>query len=242
MTKSSILITVLQILFIPFSVYWAVTATVQELLIAIFMAFLFGGIGVSGTYHRLLAHRSYRASRFATVSGSLLGCLSLSGSPLAWAAVHRQHHRATDTELDPHSPYHKGVARVLFLSAMCSAPLNRVPDLLRDQWQLRIHNRYWYIIAFYVTVIGLLDPRALLYAWAVPAAFTWYGSGLVNSWGHHWGKIKESKNNLFLAVLTWGEGWHKNHHLQASSAIFYPKNFLLDLGSLPARLYGRYKN
>ena len=241
MKKSALAITLLQISFIPLFLYWCTSANLTEVMIAIFVCFLFGGIGVSGTYHRLLAHRSYTVSKLARFFGSLCGSLSLSGSPIAWAAVHRDHHRFNDTDKDPHSPYHKGLIYVLFLSAYSQSNIARVPDLLRCQFQVRLHNYYWYLILLYVAILAFIDIRAILYAWAVPAMITWYGSALVNSWGHNWGRNTESKNSLLLALLTWGEGWHANHHARASSAIFYP-NLLLDLGSLPARLYGKLKN
>ena len=75
-------------------------------LLAIVVFFFTGSMGMSGTYHRLLSHKSYTCPKWWEYFGTLMGVIGGTGSSIAWCAVHREHHRFTDTEKDPHSPGH----------------------------------------------------------------------------------------------------------------------------------------
>lgn len=193
-------------------------ASWQQWCIALAVYFVTGCIGMSGTYHRLLSHKSYKTHQFWEKFGTVCATLGGTGSSVAWCAVHRAHHRFTDTEKDPHCPHHQGVWKVQFLSMFYQPNVKYVPDLLRDSFHVIMHKWYWAVHALYATVLFTVDPMAPVYAWLVPSVILWHAGSAVNTLGHLWGwqdhKLGQdsSTNHPVLGLLMWGEGWHNNHH------------------------------
>lgn len=117
-------------------------ASVWQWGVALFVYFLTGAIGMSGTYHRLLSHKSYNPPKWWEYFGSICGTIGGTGSTLSWVATHREHHRFTETERDPHSPYHHNVWWVQFFSMFHKVNLKYAPDLLRSKFHIAIHTHY----------------------------------------------------------------------------------------------------
>ncbi len=187
------------------------------------------GIGIG--YHRLLTHRGFTTSKWMTRFLATCGTLALQSGPISWVTTHRLHHAFTDTDRDPHSPRNgiwwshmgwifKGTAQL-----QSEATMQRYsPDLMKDPY-LRFIDKYYYvstiILAAVIFAVGGL-PMAI-WAIAVRIVMSWHFTWLVNSATHLWGYRRfetrdDSRNNVLVAAVTFGEGWHNNHHAYPRSA------------------------
>jgi fatty-acid desaturase len=199
--------------------------------LAIFLYWAVGSLGIGMGYHRLLTHRGYKTPKIVEYLFSLLGILALEGGPIDWVVTHRIHHACSDHKGDPHSPRdgrwwaHMGWLLV-GRAQEYPDPVKRrfAPDLLKDpvhRWMNRYH-------VLPIVLLGL----ALLLAGGWPFV-TWglflrtvlglHATWLVNSATHLWGSRRfatrdDSRNNWWVALLTFGEGWHNNHHAHPASA------------------------
>ncbi|TAM94721.1 MAG: acyl-CoA desaturase [Rhodanobacteraceae bacterium] len=196
---------------------------------------------LTGFYHRYFAHRTFRASRPVQFVFALLGAASAQRGPLWWAAHHRNHHRHADTEFDPHAP---GVHGFLwshmgwFLTPRAfRTNLARVSDLAKYP-ELRWLDRYDVTVpialalALYAIGAGLRHvapqwhtdgAQMLVWGFFVSTVVLFHATVTINSLAHRWGRRRfdtrdNSRNNVWLAVLTFGEGWHNNHHFFPGSA------------------------
>lgn len=184
-------------------------AGMVEYAISFIVYFFTGCLGMVAGYHRLLSHRSWTCHKLLKKTITLFASIGLTGSAIAWVAVHREHHRYTDTENDPHSPAYKGMFFSHFLSMYAPVKMKYVKDLLRDPFMLWQHNNYILINVVYALCLFLIDPFAIVYAWLFPAMILWNAGSLLLSISHRAGKIH---NDFIIAITTWGEGWHETHH------------------------------
>ena len=189
------------------------------------------GLGISMGYHRLHTHRGFKTPRLFEYVLAICGTLTLEGGPIFWVAVHRQHHQHSDQPLDPHTPRVSGfwshLGWVIFGEAHHNntAIMSRyAPDLGRDRFYVWLTTYHWVPL----TVLGLallalggwpLVNWAIFLRVVVGLHATW----LVNSATHLWGRRRfdtkdDSKNSWWVALLTFGEGWHNNHHAHPVSA------------------------
>jgi stearoyl-CoA desaturase (delta-9 desaturase) len=209
--------------------------------------YVLSGLGVTVGYHRLLTHRSFRAPRPVRALFAVAGSLAIEGSVISWVAAHRRHHAFADVEGDPHSPHlgeEEGVVGVLkglwhahvgWLFDEEKTSVERwAPDLLKDPLMTRI-DRWFPPLA----AVSLALPAVAGFAftgtlWGAVTAFLWGGlarvfllhhmTWSVNSICHYFGKrpfetTDLSTNNWPLALLSFGESWHNNHHAFPTSAI-----------------------
>jgi stearoyl-CoA desaturase (delta-9 desaturase) len=203
-----------------------------EVLLILLGYFLYGCLGIVVTFHRGLTHRSYNARPFITKIFSVLGCFGGTGSPLAWVAIHINHHLKSDKPTDPHSPLYKGV-KIFMLNYTDDVDRDtkwRMRNLVTDKFQQFLHRYYFIIILSYSLSLFLLGGFWLMifFHWA-PAVMTAIMSNIVNYVGHKptwWGAYRtynlndQSTNNWIWSIPSWGESWHNNHHR-------HPKNFSL---------------
>jgi stearoyl-CoA desaturase (delta-9 desaturase) len=202
----------------------------HSILLAILGYFLYGCLGIVVMFHRNLTHNSYNTFGFIKKLFSVLGSLAGTGSPLAWVAIHINHHLHSDKSNDPHSPVHKGLSIFLLDYHKDIAPATkwRMKHLITDPFQQLLHRYYFGILVLYSLVLFLLGGFWLMvfFHW-IPAAVTGIMSNVVNFIGHSpsWlGSFRRynlndaSTNNWIWAVPSWGETWHNNHHR-------YPKRF-----------------
>jgi stearoyl-CoA desaturase (delta-9 desaturase) len=191
---------------------------------------LIEGVGVAVGLHRYVSHKAFVARRGLRPVILWLGCLALQGSPLGWAAVHRgSHHRHADTEGDAHTPT-KGwfYAWHMWLHDWDKYfnPKYAI-DLIRDPLHMWIAKHYISIILVTYLVVGLFSWQLLLFGFMIPAAFSLYMESNINVFCHSPGfgyrnfETKDQSRNVpFLAWITWGQGWHNNHHQKGSSYDF----------------------
>ncbi len=196
-------------------VFFVIHGKFWHWIIAFFIYFLTSCLGMTITYHRYLSHQSFKMPTWFKYVGLLCATLGISGSALSWVAIHRQHHRFSDTEKDSHSPKHLGWFTSHFLTMLLPVSNKYFSDLMRDK-VLQLQHKYYFVINFtYAIIIYQLDPMAVVYAWLVPAALHWNGGNLIVSTSHRGGKIH---SDFLLGILVWGEGFHSFHHEN-------PKNF-----------------
>ena len=212
-------------------------ATPKEYLISLIVYFFSGCLGVSMTYHRGIAHRSWPMPRCFEVLGTLFATIGIVGSSLGWVAVHREHHKYSDTDRDPHSPHYCSWWKVQFLSMFYEPKPEFMKIMLKDNFHKFTHRHYFTINFLYALFLYLLDPFALVYAYLFPAFLLWSFSSLTNTLGHLWGyssgqSLDKSRNNFLLAALNWGEGWHNNHHLKPNNYNFAHRWYEIDIGGL----------
>ncbi len=209
-------------LFAPFTFSWSALA------VAAVLYWACCGLGISMGYHRLLTHRGFETSRAFRWTLAILGSMNWQGGPLSWVGVHRLHHRDSDEEEDPHSPRH-GFLWAHLLWCVVHDPLGRdvtlaAKDLRKDRFMVWLERNMW------VPQVGLAALLFALGGWswviwgiAVRTVFTYHATWLVNSASHTWGYKNfvtddDSKNNPWVALISWGEGWHNNHHAHQRSA------------------------
>ncbi len=241
MTKSSFLF-LTQLLAHLGLIYLIFSGTLIEWFICIIVYFFTGCFGMSMTFHRLLSHKSWKAPQWFQKLGVVLGTLGLTGSALAWTAIHRQHHAGPDKRKDPHSPNIQPWWRVQFLSMYYKPNLRFVKDLLQDNFIVFCHRNYFVIQLCYIALLCIIDWHAIFYAYLAPAAILWHGGSLINTVGHKWGyrnyQINDkSVNNPVLGLLMWGEGWHNNHHAKPLKKSFKVKPWEVDTSAFFISLF-----
>lgn len=217
-------------------------------LVLMFVMYVGTGLGITVGFHRMLTHRSFQAKPWVRGFLTVAGALAVEGSPTSWVADHRRHHAFADEEGDPHSPHVgfaknfwgviKGFwhAHIGWLITEGSSSVKRYcPDLLKDKIVMRVDKAFpWMIVATLVVpaLLGLLITGSW---WGALTAFVWAGgvrmflthhvTWSINSICHMIGrrpfnsqKSDKSTNNWLLALPTFGEAWHHNHHTFPLSA------------------------
>ncbi len=208
----------LGIFFVPFR--WSLVA----LCLGLYVIKMFG---ITGGYHRYFSHRTFKTSRAFQYVLAVLGGLSLQRGALWWAAHHRHHHRHSDRHGDLHSPGLQGFlhAHVGWILDAANDKTNhqRVGDLARYPelvWLDRWHALPGVLLAIALYAIGGLPW--LFWGFFFSTVLTWHATFAINSLTHLFGRRRfltkdDSRNNVWLALLTLGEGWHNNHHYWKSS-------------------------
>jgi stearoyl-CoA desaturase (delta-9 desaturase) len=198
---------------------------------AVFLYWASLSLGIGMGYHRLLTHRSYQVPKWLEHSLAVCGTLALEGGPIFWVATHRVHHQFSDKQGDPHTPRDgKWWSHILWMmvgdithcDAVASAKY--APDMAADPFYVSL-SKYHYVP---LTVVGILLFAIGGLPWLLWGVFFRVTLGLhatwmVNSLTHIWGRRRfatrdDSRNNWFVAALSFGEGWHNNHHAHPTSA------------------------
>jgi stearoyl-CoA desaturase (delta-9 desaturase) len=182
--------------------------------------------GITAGYHRYFSHRSFKTSRWFQLVLATLGTLSVQKGVLWWAANHRRHHRFTDATGDPHSP-RDGFAWAhvgWFLSSgFASTDRHAVRDLA-DFPELEWLDEHFLVppLVLALFLLAAFGTTGLLWGFFLGTTAAWHLTYAVNSLGHRFGSRRfatqdDSRNSFALALFTFGEGWHNNHHRFPSS-------------------------
>lgn len=203
----------------------------MNLLAAAVMWWLAGGLGIGVGFHRLMTHRGFETPVWMKRILAVTGMLALQGSPIAWVTTHRIHHAHTETDKDPHSPRHgtfwAHMGWIFFGTSQwhSQATIKKyAPDLLKDKFIVRLSSVYWVTsIAAGLILVAIGGWPMALWGIFLRVVFNWHTTWLVNSATHIWGTRRfktrdDSTNNGLIAILTFGEGWHNNHHAHPTSA------------------------
>ena len=209
--------------------------------VALLGYFLYACVGHTVGYHRYFAHRSFRAPRWAEVTFTVAGTLGCVGSPVGWAQMHHRHHRYSDAEGDPYTAHRhpRLTPGALLMSGYGSerGSARALRRMLRSDPLQRFVMRYYFgIVAAFAGARLVLDWRLLVYGWAVPVAFTLWMAGL-DAWATHRHGYRNhdtpdgSRNLWWCSLLSWGEGWHNNHHANPRAWSYRERWWELDPGA-----------
>jgi fatty-acid desaturase len=205
--------------------------TWKAFFVAIALWWIAGGFGIGMGYHRLLTHRGYKTPKWMEYLLTVCATLTLEGGPIFWVGVHRMHHQNTDKEGDPHSPNDGGfwshmgwliTGRSLHNNSEDLLPL--VPDLRKDKFHLWISRWHWLPVTVLAVILFLVGGWPfLLWGIFLRTVVGLHSTWLVNSATHMWGSRRfatsdTSRNSFWVALLTFGEGWHNNHHAHPQSS------------------------
>jgi len=183
---------------------------------------------VTAGYHRYFSHRSFKTSRWFQLVLAVGSMMCTQKGVLWWAAHHRTHHKHSDQPGDLHSARRAGFwwAHLgwILASGLERTDYARIKDFAKYP-ELRWLNRYWFVppIALGALTLAIGGFHAFVWGFAVCQVIHWHGTFTINSLSHLWGGRRyttsdDSRNNLVLALITMGEGWHNNHHHYQVSA------------------------
>lgn len=216
-----------------FAVIWVGFSRIA-IAVAITM-YLLRMFAITAFYHRYFAHKAFKTSRTAQGLFAFLGATAAQRGPLWWASHHRHHHVHSDDPQDVHSPKQHGFwwshLGWFLANENFSTRMERVPELAQYP-ELRLIDRFdaiapillgfvmyglgEYLASFYpnLQTNGL---QMLVWGFVLSTVAVYHMTFTVNSLAHVWGKRRfatkdDSRNNLWIALITLGEGWHNNHH------------------------------
>jgi stearoyl-CoA desaturase (delta-9 desaturase) len=207
--------------------------------------YLISGLGISMGFHRYFTHGSFKAATGLRVALALAGSLALEGPILTWVADHRRHHKYSDREGDPHSPWRFGTDWRALTKGLAFAHMGWLfksyhssrekfcPDLLADRKIRRISDSFMLLAAFSLLAPALIGGlwsmsltgavTAFFWASLVRIAFLHHVTWSINSICHTFGREEfevrdKSRNVNWLAILSFGESWHNLHHADPTCA------------------------
>jgi len=216
----------------------------HDVIIAVVFYYI-SGLGISMGFHRYFTHGSFKAKTGFRVALAIAGSLAIEGPVLTWVADHRRHHKYSDREGDPHSPWRFGDDWKALTKGLAWAHIGWMfdsnhtsqqkfcPDLLADKKISRISASFPTLVA-----VSLLAPALIggLWSWSwqgaltaffwgslVRVAFLHHVTWSINSICHTFGKEEfevrdKSRNVNWLAILSFGESWHNLHHSDPTCA------------------------
>ncbi|MEX0655593.1 MAG: fatty acid desaturase [Phycisphaeraceae bacterium] len=232
----------------------------SALIVAAVLYWVTGGLGVTLCYHRLLTHRSFKTPKWFEYLLTCFGCLAWQGGPVTWVGTHRLHHKHSDTDDDPHTPRH-GFSWSHVFWTMLKEPegqpaADAAKDLLRDPGHRFLNKFFWlpplvlgallFAGGSLAAYLGLSTSGLswLLWGLGVRTVVVYHSTWFVNSATHTWGYRShetddDSTNLWWVALLSFGEGWHNNHHAQQRSAAHGMKWYEFDITYLTIRLLAK---
>jgi stearoyl-CoA desaturase (delta-9 desaturase) len=231
---------------IAYSIFFGVRAIDIVLLVLLYTWTVCFGIELG--YHRLLTHRSLKVAPWLRRMAVISGCMAAQGPPVWWTAIHRRHHIFSDREEDPHSPnlsglgfassrkgiWHSHIGWMFEPNRTAAHSIKYAQDLMKDRVMRKIDSFYvlWILLGLAIpTLIGGLASMSLAGALG---GFLWGGMFrmLLGQHALWWGIVTlchksgyttfasrdQSRNNWFVAIIFFGDGWHNNHHAFPNSA------------------------
>ena len=218
----------------------------------LFVNWIVISLGIGLGYHRLLTHRSFKAPKWLEYALTVFGSMAIQDDAPRWVATHRIHHAFTETDKDPHSTRpglfwaHMGWVLKGTAQDYDKKVLKKyVPDLMKDKFHV-FFAKYYYVplivSAFLFYAVG--GWSMVLWGVFLRVVLGWHTTWFVNSLAHLFGKRPfatkdDSTNNWFVAILTFGEGWHNNHHAYPSSARHGLKWYQFDMNWITISIFKR---
>jgi stearoyl-CoA desaturase (delta-9 desaturase) len=227
-----------------FAVIALFVAPVNMLLYGLGVSLFFHVVGQGVSLHRYFAHRSFKVSKRMEQFLALVSIPCALGSPLSWVALHRHHHKTSDTNEDQQSPHHNSFLSIWLCTYLGNDPkgFRLIRDLATNSLQTWIHKNYIYLLlgwaTFIFAVFGLVGFMTLF---CIPVTFiytaTMLGSIFVHKWGYRNHNTSDnSVNSIFVSIVTLGDGWHNNHHADQSKYKHGERWFEFDLQALIIKL------
>ncbi|RWR77401.1 palmitoyl-monogalactosyldiacylglycerol delta-7 desaturase, chloroplastic [Cinnamomum micranthum f. kanehirae] len=211
-------------LFAPFAFTW------PAFWMALSLYLVTGLLGITLSFHRNLSHRSFKLPKWLEYSFAYCGVQALQGSPLDWVSTHRYHHQYCDSDRDPHSPiegfWYSHMSWIFDTNSViqrCGEPSN-VSDLEKQSFYRFMRSTYMaHPVALAMLMYAVGGFPFVVWGMGVRIVWVYHITWLVNSACHVWGRQSWntgdlSRNNWWVALLAFGEGWHNNHHAFEYSA------------------------
>ncbi|MBP5977319.1 acyl-CoA desaturase [Brasilonema sp. CT11] len=215
----------------------------------LFLYWVTGGLGITLGFHRLITHRSFQTPKWLEYFLALCGTLACQGGPIDWVGMHRIHHLHSDEELDPHDS-NKGFwwshMAWMFYHSPAFADVPRFTKDIKDDPFYQFLQKNMILIQVALGIVLLLLGGWSFVVWGVfvRLIFVWHCTWFVNSATHKFGyrtydTSDRSTNCWWVALLTYGEGWHNNHHAYQYSARHGLKWWEIDLTWMTVQLLQR---
>lgn len=244
--------TIVVIVFHLMAVWALFTFSWQNLAAAAIIWWMTNSWGIGMGYHRLLTHGGFKTPKFIEYFLTLCGTLALQSGSIQWVTTHRMHHAYTETEKDPHTPrdgnFWAHIGWLMHGTALShdEETVRRfAPDLLKDRFHVVV-SKYFFLTTIAAAVILFFVGGWSMVLWGIflRQVFGWHTTFLINSATHLWGTRRfethdDSRNNGLIAALTFGEGWHNNHHAHPRSARHGLAWYEFDLNWIQIRLLER---
>lgn len=204
----------------------------QALAVSLFLWWVAGSLGVGMGYHRLLTHRGFKTPKAVEYFLTFCGSLALEGGHINWVVTHRIHHAHTEVPgEDPHTPRDGGwwahmgwILRGTSQQHGDAVMWRYAPDLMKDRVHFWLNRLYFVpLIICGIVLLAVGGWSMLLWGIFLRVTVALHMTWLVNSATHMWGTRRfetrdDSTNSWWVALLTWGEGWHNNHHAHPRAA------------------------
>jgi sn-1 stearoyl-lipid 9-desaturase len=212
----------------------------------LFLYWLTGGLGITLGFHRLITHRSFETPKWLEYFLAFCGTLTCQGGPIDWVGMHRIHHLHSDKEQDPHDS-NKGfwwshIAWMFYNSPAFADVPRFTKDINEDPfYQFLQKNMILIQVALGIVLLLLGGWSFVVWGVFVRLIFVWHCTWFVNSATHKFGyrtyeTSDRSTNCWWVALLTYGEGWHNNHHAYQFSARHGLKWWEIDLTWMTVQL------
>lgn len=208
----------------------------------LFLWWVSGSVGVGMGFHRLLTHRGYKTPKAVEYFLTACGLLALEGGAINWVVTHRLHHSMTDKPGDPHTPRDGGwwahIGWIMRGTAQQHEPsvMRRyAPDLMKDPVHVWLNRLYFVPLIVLGIVLLAIGGWGLMFCGVfLRVTLGLHATWLVNSATHMWGTRRfettdDSTNSWWVALLTFGEGWHNNHHAYPRAARHGLKWYEIDM-------------
>jgi stearoyl-CoA desaturase (delta-9 desaturase) len=209
----------------PFYFEW------KSLAVMVLLYWITIGWGIGMGYHRLHTHRSYVVPTWLEYFFAICGTMTLEGGPIFWVGTHRIHHQKSDQEGDPHSPrdgkWWSHIGWIIYGQPRHNKTqelARYAPDLAKVPFYQWLNKWHFMTVAVSSVLIWVFGGWSMfLWAVCVRIVLGLHSTWLVNSATHLWGPRRfdirdDSRNSWWVALLTFGEGWHNNHHAHPNSA------------------------
>ena len=225
---------------------FAFTNFINWLDVVMLVVFYFIAVhGITIGFHRYFTHRAFKANRATKIALAIAGSTAIEGPVIRWVADHRKHHKFSDKEMDPHSPWKYGTSTWALTKGLVWAHIGWMfdpdqspegvyaPDLLRDEDIVKISRAFPWIVAATMTLPAVLGGLLTWSIWGAVTAFfwatiiriglvhhvTWSVNSVCHVWGKHPFKSRDKAGNVaWLAVFSGGESWHNLHHADPTAA------------------------
>lgn len=228
--------------------------------VTLVIVFCLRAYGISMGFHRYFAHHSFKTSRVFQFILALLGTSAGQRGPLWWAAIHRQHHKYSDVAGDHHSPHHLSffeahIGWVLKTESL-ETDYSLVRDLAKYPELVFLDNNHslvqgltavslfllGVVLNYFYPALNTSGLQLLVFGFIIATILNGHTTLIVNSVGHLYGSRSfdtgsdKSVNVWWLALLTFGDGWHNNHHAFQSSARHGIEWYQLDINYLTLKV------
>lgn len=215
--------------------------TIQNVVAAFLLYLTYFTISQGVMLHRYYSHRMFDF-KFTVVKWIfvIITMMTLRGSPIGWAYIHRLHHESTDTEKDPHSPHYKKF-NVFALSdrdgVTDKISVFKIKNILTEE-NIRLNDYYWLYVIPIPLILALISLDLFYFAWLLPVCIFQVCVTYFNYANHmaipgsyrnfEDGNVGKSVNNYLLWFLSLGESWHNNHHRWPGNVNFGIKTWEVD--------------